>query len=143
MIDSRKIEDLHPAARSRVSKFIESCKADGITLLITQTYRDIEKQNDLFKVGRRGVAGERTVTNARGGESFHNYRCAVDVVPIVYGKALWDTSDPLWRRVGEIGESCGLEWSGRWTGKMREMAHFQFTGGLKLTDLKAGKVPVE
>lgn len=141
MIDSRKLSDLLPIVKSKVDAFVLACDSDGIDLLVTSTYRDIEKQNALYRVGRRGVAGERIVTAAKGGESFHNYRCAVDVVPLIHGKPLWDSSDPLWKRVGEIGESCGLEWSGRWTGKMRELAHFQYTCGLKLSDLRAGKVP--
>jgi hypothetical protein len=27
--------------------------------------------------------------------------------------------------MGEIGESVGLEWGGNWTGKLRDMPHFQ------------------
>jgi peptidoglycan L-alanyl-D-glutamate endopeptidase CwlK len=66
-------------------------------------------------------------------------------VPIRNGKPVWNTSGSdgdLWRKIGEIGESVGLEWAGRWTGKLREMAHFQYTGGLTLAQLQSGKVPV-
>jgi peptidoglycan L-alanyl-D-glutamate endopeptidase CwlK len=46
--------------------------------------------------------------------------------------------EDLWNKVGTTGESCGLEWAGRWK-KFKEMAHFQYTGGLTLTDLQNGK----
>ena len=138
MINSRKIEDLHPTVQAKVIKFKAACEDEGIDLLITATYRDHESQNELYAQGRtkKGVV----VTNARGGQSMHNWRCAVDVVPLRNGKPVWDTKDPVWPKVGALGEEAGLEWSGRWTGKMREMAHFQYTGGLSLADLQNGKV---
>jgi peptidoglycan L-alanyl-D-glutamate endopeptidase CwlK len=44
----------------------------------------------------------------------------------------------LWNKIGTIGESVGLEWAGRWK-RFREFPHFQFTGGLTLSDFQAGK----
>jgi len=44
----------------------------------------------------------------------------------------------LFTKCGEIAESVGLEWAGRWT-KFKEMAHCQYTGGLTLADFQAGK----
>lgn len=73
MITSRKIEDLLPAVQVKVRAFKELCEADGIDLLITATYRDHESQNALYAQGRT-VKGP-IVTNARGGESKHNWRC--------------------------------------------------------------------
>jgi peptidoglycan L-alanyl-D-glutamate endopeptidase CwlK len=63
----------------------------------------------------------------------------VDIVPVVNGKPDWDGSHPIWAQVGQLGEESGLEWAGRWTGHLREMAHFQFTEGLTIADLKSGK----
>jgi peptidoglycan L-alanyl-D-glutamate endopeptidase CwlK len=138
MINSRKIEDLIPIVQKKVIAFKELCEADGIDLLITATYRDHESQNALYAQGR--TTNGPIVTNARGGQSMHNFKCAVDVVPLRNGKPVWTTGDPIWARVGALGEAAGLEWSGRWTGRLREYAHFQYTGGLSLTDLQNGKV---
>ena len=77
------------------------------------------------------------VTNAKAGESFHNYRVALDVVPIINGKPVWNDS-AMWGRIGALGEASGLEWAGKWQ-KFREQPHFQYTGGLTLSDFKAGK----
>lgn len=137
MINSRNLDDLLPSVKAKAEDFIKACQHDGIDLLVTSTFRDFESQDKLFAQGR--TAPGKIVTNARGGESFHNYRCALDVVPLVAGKPDWDGSHPIWAEVGRIGEECGLEWAGKWV-HFKELAHFQYTGGLSLNDLKEGKV---
>jgi len=136
MINSRKLEDLIPQAKERVERFIALCHEQGIDLLVTSTFRDNESQGELYEQGRTKPG--KIVTNAKPGESWHNYRCAVDVVPLVNGKPNWDGSDPIWQTIGELGEQAGLEWAGRWH-SFKELAHFQYTGGLTLADLKSGK----
>ena len=138
MIDSRSLEDLHSVVKKKALAHIELCKEHGIDLLIYCTYRDIACQNALYLKGR-GSPG-CIVTNARGGESYHNFRCAYDCVPLIGGKPAWDDKD-TYIKVGQLGESLGLQWAGRWSGKLRETAHFQYTGGLSLKDLQLGKVP--
>jgi peptidoglycan L-alanyl-D-glutamate endopeptidase CwlK len=136
MINSRSLDELVPLAKERVERFIALCDENGIDLLVTSTYRDHESQNALYAQGRTKVG--KVVTNAQGGQSYHNWRCAVDVVPLINGKPNWDSSDPVWARIGELGEQAGLEWAGRWR-TFKELAHFQYTGGLTLTDLKNGQ----
>ena len=136
MLNSRSLDDLIPPAKERVERFLSLCKDNDIDLLVTSTYRDNESQQALYEQGRT-TAG-KVVTNAKAGDSWHNWRCAVDVVPMVNGKPDWDGSHPIWNKVGELGEQAGLEWAGRWR-SFKELAHFQYTGGLTLTDLKSGK----
>ena len=136
MINSRNLDDLLPQVKTKVEDFIKACQHNGIDILVTSTYRDYESQDALYAQGR--TTEGKIVTNARGGESFHNYRCALDIVPIVNGKPDWDGSHPVWAQIGEIGTKCGLEWAGNWK-SFKELAHFQFTNGLTLSDLKAGK----
>lgn len=141
MINSRAISDLLPAVQARVHAFLEACAAQGIEILITSTYRDDECQAALYAQGRT-TKGDR-VTNAQPGESLHQWRVAFDVVPLRAGKPVWATTGPdaqLWTRIGQIGESVGLEWAGRWK-KFREYPHFQYTGGLSIAQLAAGSVP--
>ena len=135
MINSRSLDDLLPQVKSRVEAFIAAAKAVGIDLLVTSTYRDNESQNALYAQGR-STAG-KIVTNAKAGQSFHNYRCAVDVVPIVAGKPRWDVKDEVWQTIGKLGKEQGLEWAGDWK-RFKELAHFQYTGGLNLAQLQAG-----
>ena len=139
MINSRKIEDLHPYVAKLCRAFVAACKKDGIDILITSTWRDNESQNALFAQGRTKPG--KIVTNARGGSSFHNYKLAFDFVPIVNGKAQWNDVRTF-KRAGEIGKQVGLDWAGDWK-NFKEFAHLQWTGGLSLAQLRAGKKPVE
>lgn len=138
MINSRKIEDLHPHVASLCRKFIEQCKEAGVEVLVTSTYRDHESQNALYAQGR--TAPGKIVTKAKGGQSFHNHKVAFDVVPLVNGKAIWN-DEGLWRKIGQIGQEVGLEWGGNW--KFQDKPHFQYTGGLTLADFQAGKTLAE
>lgn len=67
----------------------------------------------------------KIVTNARAGQSAHNYGLAIDVVPIVNGKPDWNGQDPIWETVGELGQAAGLTWLGAPDSKFREQAHFE------------------
>lgn len=139
MINSRDLNELFPSVADKARKMIALCKEQGIDLLVTSTYRDKESQNALYAQGRT-TAGKR-VTNAKGGQSFHNWRVAFDVVPMRNGKPVWGTSGAdleLWKKVGTIGKAVGLEWAGEWR-TFKEYPHFQFTGGLTLADFQAGK----
>lgn len=132
---SRNIDDLHPRVAALCRQFVEKCKASGIDVLITSTYRSIEEQNAIYAQGR--TTPGKIVTNAKGGQSMHNHHVAFDFVPIVAGKAMWNDTKTF-EHCGSIAESLGLEWAGRWK-KMKEMAHCQLTDGLTIKDFQAGK----
>lgn len=140
MINSRNLSDLHEVVALRARKHIQLCEDAGVYLLVTSTFRDFESQAALYAQGRTKPG--RIVTNSNAGMSIHNYRCAYDVVPMRAGKPVWTTSGPdakLWLKVGELGESVGLEWGGRW--KFKDMPHFQYMSGLTIAGLKAGGIP--
>jgi peptidoglycan L-alanyl-D-glutamate endopeptidase CwlK len=140
MKNSRSLDDLVPPAAVRARKFLQAANDNGIDLLVTSTLRDSEAQAALYAQGRTKPG--KIVTNAKPGQSWHNWGCAMDIVPLRNGKPVWgtttDVDKALWDKVGQLGEQAGLEWAGRWR-TFREYAHFQYTGGLKLADLQAGK----
>jgi len=141
---SRQISDCHALLQPKLRKFLTSCNAAGIEILVTCTYRPFEEQAELYAQGRTKPG--RIVTYTKPGQSRHNYMAngrpaslAFDVVPLRHGKAIWGTggngidNDPtdddtddleLWQRVGAIGAECGLEWGGSWT-KFKDYPHFQ------------------
>jgi len=126
---SRKLEHLDPRVRAMAERMLSICAGEGIDLIITCTYRSSEEQAALYAQGRTSPG--RIVTNAQPGQSKHNARLngkpaslAFDVVPIRSGKAVWDAKDPVWMRVGQIGEEIGLAWAGRWK-RFREFPHFE------------------
>ena len=145
MINSRSLSDLHPKVAAMASEFINRCKAQNIDVIITSTYRDSAAQDALYAIGRTvkgaNVTAKKpmgsTVTNAKAGQSFHNWRVAFDFCPIVNGKAVWNDY-ALWIKCGEIAEGIGLEWAGRWK-TFKEFPHCQFTNGLTLADFQQGK----
>jgi peptidoglycan L-alanyl-D-glutamate endopeptidase CwlK len=114
--------------------FIAACDDAGIDVIITSTYRDIESQNALFAQGRTKPG--KKVTNAKGGQSLHNYQLALDFCPIVNGKAAWNDI-ALFERCGVIAEMLGFEWAGRWK-RFKEYAHIQYTEGHDLTYFQSG-----
>ena len=135
MINSRSLSDLNPKVAAMCSAFINKCKEQKIDILISSTYRDAESQNALYAQGR--TTEGKKVTNAKGGQSFHNWKVAFDFCPIVNGKPNW-SDVALYTKCGEIAEGVGLEWAGRWK-TFKELAHCQYTGGLTLHDFQQGK----
>lgn len=150
---SKSIEDLQPVARTKFKRWLADCEIAGINVLVYCTLRDAKEQNELYKVGRTvkgtGVTTKKpmgnTVTNAKGGDSLHQYGVAIDCVPLYNGKALWNgdlpstpQDDKLYEKMAVLAKKHGIEWSGSWK-TFPEKAHFQYTGGLTLADFKAGK----
>ena len=132
MINSRDINDLTPKTSELCRQFIAKCKEQHIDVIITSTYRDAESQDSLYAQGRTKPGNK--VTNAKSGQSYHNFRIAFDFCPIVNGKAQWNDT-ATFTKCGEIAESVGLEWAGRWL-RFKELAHCQLTGGLTLAQLR-------
>jgi peptidoglycan LD-endopeptidase CwlK len=109
---SRSLDDLSPLVRPQVDEFLHACAMAGLQILVTCTFRSSAEQAALYKQGR--FTPGHIVTRAMPGQSAHNYGLAVDVVPIVNGKPDWREEDPVWQKLGQIGEASGLEWAGRW-----------------------------
>ena len=136
MINSRAISDLAPRVATKCYAFIDRCQTDGIRVLITSTYRDKEAQDALYAKGR--TAPGNKVTNVAGGRSFHNWRVAFDFVPLdANGNPDWADED-LWQRCGAIGQECGLEWGGAWSGFV-DKPHMQDVGGT-IAQYQSGEV---
>jgi peptidoglycan L-alanyl-D-glutamate endopeptidase CwlK len=133
-VASRLLSDLLPAVQTKAEEAVNLCRKRGIEPLIYCTYRSSEEQNELFAQGRTKPG--RIVTNARGGLSWHQWRRAIDVVPLLHGKPLWvyRPTDPHWTGMVEVFKLCGWEWAGDWKG-FREFVHFQITDGFKLEDM--------
>lgn len=155
---SRSLTCLVHPAYLRAEAFVCAAEVAGIPLIVTCTRRSAQAQEALYAQGRADIGlvnklrvecglpaiseeeNRRRVTNARAGDSLHQYGVALDVVPLSAGKPVWDAGAAIWQCVGAIGEQVGFEWAGRWK-RFREMPHFQFTGGLSLSDFKLGQTP--
>ena len=130
MINSRNLQDLDPEAREICEAQLAECHVNGIELIVTSTWRDMEAQTALYAIGRTIQLERRAVTNAKGGQSWHNYRAAWDVVPVVGGKPIWDATDPLWKEVIRIGKAAGAEAGAEWK-TFKDPPHFQIRPTLR------------
>jgi peptidoglycan L-alanyl-D-glutamate endopeptidase CwlK len=86
MMASRSFEDLHPLVADKARQLVKLAAADGIEILVTSTLRTFEEQAELFAIGRTKTGNK--VTNAKAGESWHNFGLAFDVVSPVNGRPL-------------------------------------------------------
>jgi peptidoglycan L-alanyl-D-glutamate endopeptidase CwlK len=123
---------LYPNLQAKVQVLIENAHKKGLDVWIVQGMRTIEQQNELYEQGRTKGKKGKTVTNAKGGESYHNYGLAVDVV--FHGSEPYGESHN-WKALGEAGKEAGLEWGGGWK-SFPDRPHFQISG-LKLSQLKS------
>lgn len=130
-VTDRRIAGLHPEVRATAAAFVNRVEQElGIQLRVTQGFRSFAEQDALYAQGR--TAPGDVVTNARGGQSYHNFGLAFDVVEVrADGSVNWDTD---WNAIGRVGEAMGLEWGGNWTGFV-DRPHFQMDFGLSTTQL--------
>lgn len=131
-LNEERLSRVHPIVRIRGRAMLDLCAHAGLSLLVTQGLRTWAEQDALYAKGRSVPPRGATVTNARGGQSYHNFGLAFDVVVLdSVGKADWNTDHPGWAQAGHAGSSVGLEWGGDWK-RFRDLPHFQYTGGLTL-----------
>jgi len=93
----------------------------GYDMVIIEGYRSPERQNALAQMGG-------SVTNAKAFQSYHQYGLAADSAFMRNGKLVITEKDPWAMRgyqlYGEVAESVGLTWGGRW--KMMDLGHVEF-----------------
>jgi peptidoglycan L-alanyl-D-glutamate endopeptidase CwlK len=90
----------------------------GYDMAILEGYRSPERQDMLASMGSG-------VTNAAAFQSWHQYGLAADCAFVRNGRIVISEKDPWAMRgyqlYGEVAESMGLTWGGRW--KMMDLGH--------------------
>lgn len=137
-----RIKLLAPEVRAEAEQIydeiFEALKGRAICRF-SHTLRTNAEQEALYAIGRTKPG--KKVTNARAGQSWHNYGRAIDIVLLVdrdkngtFESASWETNVDFdgdgrsdWREVVDIFKRYGWEWGGEW--KFTDMPHFQKTGG--------------
>ena len=120
---------LCPAFSALVRAASNALNANGTYILVVSGLRTADEQNALYAQGR--TAPGKIVTNARAGQSMHNYGLAADIVPYLLGAngALnWKASTPQFQHMVEALKAQGLEWGGDWKGNLADYDHFQLGG---------------
>jgi peptidoglycan L-alanyl-D-glutamate endopeptidase CwlK len=110
---------LHPDFSQRLLLAFRIMKEKyGYEMALLEGYRSPARQDMLAKMGT-------AVTNARAFQSWHQYGLAADCAFWRDGKLVISEKDPWamrgYRLYGEVAESLGLTWGGRWA--MMDLGH--------------------
>jgi hypothetical protein len=122
------VRGAHPDILEFKRVFIARMAKFGVPVFAPEVIRSPERQNDLYALGN---------SRARGGQSPHQYGCAVDIVHSVKG---WAIEPKAWSLMGHVGKELAtqkglqiqsLAWGGDWG--FYDPAHWQ------IADWKADK----
>lgn len=104
---------LHPQLEHKLNLLLKKCAAKGIYLIITEGFRTVARQEELYAQGRTKPG--KIVTNAKGTSysSQHMWGVAFDIA-INDSKHTYDYA--LIKKVAEIAKAkgVGLGWGGDW-----------------------------
>lgn len=137
-ITEQRIAFLHPDRRGEVAAIINAVEAKfpvNMAIRIVQGLRTFEEQDALYRKRPK-------VTNAKGGQSLHNYGLAIDFAILLdkdnngsFEQLSWDTTADFdkdgiidWQEVVSEFEKAGWEWGGKWR-TFKDLPHCQKTGG--------------
>ena len=128
------LESVHPILAQRAVELVNRVAQRGTPIIsvVFSGFRSFEEQQVLFDKGRKTPGP--IVTNARPGESYHNYGLAVDIHTRVGSTINFnDVAEANIR--GPVGTELGLMWGGNFAGNFKDRPHFQLSAGLFIRDL--------
>lgn len=131
-ITQDRIALLHPDVRAEVAAGIAEANSklkDNVQVRLVQGLRTFKEQDALY-------AQKPKVTNAKGGQSIHNYGLAFDFCLLVDGKEIvWDTKKDFdadgtadWLEVVMVFLRRGWQWGGNWR-TFKDFPHLEKTFG--------------
>ncbi|WP_341675051.1 M15 family metallopeptidase [Niveibacterium sp. SC-1] len=111
----------------------QQMRDEGYEMVLLEGYRSPERQQKLADEGPQ-------VTRAGAFQSYHQYGLAADCAFLRQGRIVISERDPWamrgYQRYGELAESLGLTWGGRW--KMMDLGHVELRGTRKLDPARTG-----
>lgn len=143
-ITAQRVALLHPKIAAEVATLIDKAEAGFppyMAIRVVQGLRTYAEQNALYAQGRNGDKRPR-VTNAKGGQSFHNFGLAVDFAILrdtdrngTFEQLSWDTAADYdkdgtidWQEIVRTFTAAGYEWGGSWR-TFKDLPHIQKTFG--------------
>jgi len=133
IVDSLKkkpeINDLLPKIKRDLVVIGARCAKKGYPFRLVEGYRSPERQTELFNQRPK-------VTNAKAGESLHQYGVALDIYPTKNG---YRSSAIAWEIIAYEFKKLGYEWGGDFKNFI-DKPHFELTLGYSLKDFINKKV---
>lgn len=127
--------NVHPMVEFKTKSLIQLLAAIDLPFGAFMGYRSFEEQNQLYAQGR--TTPGKIVTNAKGGQSWHQFGLAIDLVEDgdqTQTGIQWSWAKNMdYFRIGELANQVGLEWGGFWKA-FKDYPHVQFTKGMDLTE---------
>lgn len=138
-----RIALLHPKVKDEVTKIINEANSlltQHSQVRIVQGLRTIDEQNALYAQGRTKPG--KKVTNAKGGQSYHNYGLAIDFCLLINDKEIsWSLTEDRdndkqadWFEVintfKKYGWSSGADWK-----SFKDYPHLEKTFGNSMSQL--------
>ena len=126
----RKWHKMNPRFKQRLLMVFKIMQEQhGYELVLLEGYRSPERQNSL--------AVNSNITRAKGFQSYHQFGLAADIAFKRHGKVVISERDAWAMRgyqlYGQIAESVGLTWGGRWK-TIQDYGHTEYRmPGLKKT----------
>lgn len=99
---------LHVQVQPFVKSIEDYAKTIGATVELAGTFRTFDYQNQLYAQGRT-TAGA-IVTQAQGGQSYHNYGLAFDLTVTALPAGL--TQEQCYAHLGAFAVTLGMVWGG-------------------------------
>lgn len=153
---TRNMGAVNSTVKNYALEVVRRAHKQGIKVIITSGLRTMEEQARLYGQGRSsylyrgkqyGNPKKNVVTQAKPGQSVHNYGYAVDFALMLdNGAVVWDMNrddnkknGSDWREVASIAKQLGFSWGGDWK-SFKDYPHIDY-GGLTWQQLQAGKRP--
>ena len=121
----RDINELLPIAQKACRLFLSECEKEGLDVLITETYRSQQRQDELYAQGRSKPGKKVTWTK----NSRHTSRLAWDICKNKKGEEYSDSA--FFASCGAIAKRLGITWGGNWKTPDRPHLRLQKIGAMK------------
>lgn len=129
-----RLRQLHPAVKEKaLDAYAEAVRITpkGVHPYILETLRSFTRSDELFAQGRTKPGD--IVTDARAGQSYHNYGLALDFANQINGSVVWKV-DANWMKVVNAFKKRGFLWGGDWK-KSNDSPHLEMRFGFDWREL--------
>jgi len=110
------VEALHPDLQKKIKAILKEMAGKKKPMFLFEGPRSWEQQDEYYAEGN--------ITNARGGQSYHQYCLAADLIFV--GKK-WNAPYEWWEEFGKVAKKHNLIWGGDWEG-FRDRPHVELRG---------------